>query len=91
MIGARAVIGGTGSSLYLDRASNPHRALVVCSGTGQTLAESHGALCALNAAAQQGVQWLQARNRSSETDQGAVLIDRLQDLADAVRTRIDCS
>jgi len=91
VIGARAVIAGTGSALYLDRASNPHRALVVCSGTGDTLSENHNALCALSAAAQQGVQWLQARYRSSETDQGAVLIDRLQALSNAVGTRIDCS
>lgn len=90
VIDARAVVETTGSFLYFDSAANPNRALVACAGTKDALAQNHDALCALGTAAYQGVQWLQIRNRLSQTDQESVLIGRLQRLAGAASARIDC-
>ena len=91
VIDARAVLEATGSALYLDRAADPHRALVACAGTDASLGQNRDALCTLEAAARQGVQWLQTRNRLSETDRESVLIGPLRRLADAASARIDCS
>lgn len=91
IVGVHAAFDTTDSSLYLDREFEPDRALVACAATDGSLDQRHDALCALDAAARRGVQWLQDRSRSSEADRGSVLIDRLQDLAAAASARIDCS
>lgn len=91
VVGVRKNVVATESTLFLDREAHPHRALVACAGGEDTLARNHDALCALSDATQSSVQWLQARNRLSERgDEGAVLIDPLQDLADAARLRTGC-
>jgi hypothetical protein len=91
VVGVHAAFDTTDGSLYLDREFEPDRALVACAGTDDALGRRHDALCALDAAARRGVQWLQDRNRSAAEDRGSVLIDRLQDLAAAASARIDCS
>lgn len=91
VIDVHAVFDTTGSSLYLDREAEPHRALVACAETDGLLAQTHDALCALGTAARRGVQWLQDRTPSSEEDQDSVLTERLQTLADAADARVDCS
>jgi len=91
VIDAHGVFETTESSLYLDRGAEPHRALVACAGAEGPLGQNHDALCALGAAARRGVQWLQDRDSAPEEDQGSLLIERLQDLDDAVSARIGCS
>lgn len=91
IVGVHAAFDTSDSSLYLDRGFEPDRALVACAATEGSLSQRHDALCGLDAAARRGMQWLQDRNRSSEADQGSVLIDRLQDLSAAASARINCS
>lgn len=81
----------TESRLFLDRGAQSPRALVACAGSERALTEDHEALCALSNATDQAVQWLQDRNRLSGSDQGAILVERLQTIADAITARIDCS
>lgn len=91
VIDVHAAFDTTGSSLYLDREADPHRALIACAETEGALGRRHDALCALDTAARRGTQWLRDRTRSSEEGQDPVLAERLQDLADAASARIDCS
>lgn len=91
VIDIRTVFDATGGTLYLDREAQPQRAFVACAGTNDQLDEEHDVLCALEAAAHRGVQWLQDRTPPSGEEQGSVLTGRLQDLADAAGARIDCS
>lgn len=91
VIDVHAVLDTTGSSLYLDREAEPHRALVACAETDAPLGRVHDALCALETAARRGRQWLQDRNRPSGGNQGTVLIERLQTLADVASARVGCS
>lgn len=91
VIDVHAAFDTTGSSLYLDREADPHRALVACADTEDALGRRHDALCALDTAARRGVEWLRDRSRSSEEDPDPVLIGRLEDLAGAASARIDCS
>jgi hypothetical protein len=90
-IDVRSVLRSTDSALFLDRSSAAGPALVSCASTEDALAQNHGAVCRLGAAAQQGRQWLQARAESTEDDRDAVLSRRLQALVEATRDRIDCS
>ena len=90
-IDVRSVLRSTDSALFLDRSSVEGPALVSCASTEDVLAQNHGAVCRLGAAAQQGRQWLQARAESTEDDRGAVLSRQLQTLVEATRDRIDCS
>lgn len=92
MIGVRENFIDKESTLLLDREAQPHRALVACAEEEQSLARSQATLCTLSDATHSSVQWLQARNRLSErADEGAVLIEPLQNLADAARLRTGCS
>ena len=91
VIDVHAVIDTTGSSLYLDREAEPHRALVACAETAGRLAQAHDTLCALETAARRGGQWLQNRAPPPEEEQGSVLTKRLQTLTDAADGRVDCS
>lgn len=91
VIDVHGVFETTDGSLYLDRGAEPHRALVACAGAEGPLGQNHEALCALGAAARQGMQWLQDRDPALEEDQGSLLIERLQDLAAAASARVDCS
>lgn len=91
VIGVRENFIDQESTLLLDREAQPHRALVACARGEDVLARSQAALCTLSDATQSSIQWLQARNRLSESGaEGAVLIAPMRDLVDAARLRTGC-
>lgn len=79
------------STLFLDRDAQSGGAFLACADTEDLLRQNHDALCTLHTAADRAGQWLQARNRLSGSDQTAVLIGRLQTIAESIVARIECS
>lgn len=90
-VGVRDAFIDSQSNLFLDRQSSPPGAFVACAKNRPGLERNHEAVCALSDGVEQTIQWLGERAELSGTDRKTALVERLDAIVEASRTRVGCA